>query len=185
MSSERRKLRGLVLAEDKRTERFFRKLLKQLGFGRFNFDTAQKGKGSGEAWVARRYPGEVKVMRTKNFQQSLRLITVRDEDGVGIDTRKQQLDQALQGAGLAVRKANEKIATPVPARNIETWLLALLGIADLNETEDYKRLFENEHSSEESSVGQRAASAWNDFDDTALPSLRDGKAEIQRIDPYP
>ena len=32
MSSERQKLRGLVLAEDKRTERFFRELLGVLGF---------------------------------------------------------------------------------------------------------------------------------------------------------
>ena len=88
MPSDRQKLRIMVLVEDKRTERFFRKLLKQLGFGRFDFDTAPKGNGSGEAWVAKRYPKEVNVQRSKNYQKSRRLIAVRDEDGVGLRHRK-------------------------------------------------------------------------------------------------
>lgn len=72
MSSERQKLRGLVLAEDKRTERFFRELLGVLGFKTrsFRFETAPPGQGAAEAWVARRYPDEVKVLRSKNFSRA-------------------------------------------------------------------------------------------------------------------
>ncbi len=185
MASDREKLRGLVLAEDKRTERFFRALLRELGFKvrRFRFETAPAGEGAAEAWVARRYPGEVKVLRSKNYQHGLRLVAVRDGDTVGVGIRKQELDQALEDAGQAVRQADEGIATPVPTRNIETWLLALLKEPDLDETTDYKRRFEQEHRAEERSALREAAGAWKDIDLTSLPSLRDGKAEIKRIDP--
>ncbi len=183
MPSDRQKLRVRILAEDKRTERFFRKLLKQLGFGRLYFDTAPKGIGSAEAWVAKRYPDEVRVLRSKNFQRSLRLIAVRDADGDSLDNRKKQLDQALQSAGLPVRKPGEGIATPVPARNIETWLLALLGDAELDETKKYKHRFEDKHGAHEASAHDKAALAWKSIDETSLHSLRDGKTEIKRIDP--
>ncbi len=185
MPSERDKLRGLVLAEDKRTERFFRELLRALGFKvrRFRFETAPAGGGAAEAWVAQRYPDEVKVLRSKNYQHALRLIAVRDGDTVGVHIRKQQLDQALEDAGLDVRQADEGIATPVPTRNIETWLLALQNGADLDETSDYKHRFEREHRDHERSVLRKAATAWKDVDQTSLPSLRDGKAEMQSIDP--
>jgi len=184
MSSERQKLRGLVLAEDKRTERFFRELLDALGFKTrsFRFETAPLGQGAAEAWVARRYPDEVKVLRSKNYQQGLRLIAVRDGDDVGVDNRKQQLDQALESADLVVRQADEGIATPVPTRNIETWLLALLGDANLDETTDYKHHFENEHCTHERSVLRNAAAAWNSIDNTSLHSLRDGKTEMEGLD---
>ncbi len=185
MPSDRQKLRGVVLAEDKRTERFFRDLLQMLGFKNrnFRFDTAPDGKGAGVAWVVRRYPAEVRVLRGKNFQQGLRLIAVRDSDNVGLRKRKQQLDQALRDASLVVRQPDEGIATPVPARNIETWLLALLGVVGLDETENYKHRFENEHGANEKSVLRDASSAWGKIDEASLLSLRDGSKEMERLDP--
>ncbi len=185
MASDREKLRGVVLAEDKRTERFFRALLLELGFKarRFRFETAPAGEGAAEAWVARRYPDEVKVLRSKNYQPALRLVAVRDGDTVGVRVRKQELDQALEATGLAVRQAGEGIATPVPNRNIETWLLALLTEADLDETADYKHRFEQEHRADERRALREAAAAWKDIDLMSLPSLRDGKTEVLRLDP--
>ena len=185
MSSEREKLRGVVLAEDKRTERFFRELLDVLGFKKrsFRFETAPPGQGSAEAWVANRFPDEVRVLRSKRFQQSLRLIAVRDGDGNAVVRRKQQLDAALQRADLLVRQADEGIATPVPTRNIETWLLALLGTDPIDETTDYKHRFVNEHGTCEKRALRDAAAAWNSVDDTSLHSLLDGKTEIERLDP--
>ncbi len=185
MSSDRKKLRGVVLAEDKRTERFFRELLAVLGLKTrsFRFETAPAGQGAAEAWVARRYPGEVKVLRSRNYQQSLRLIAVLDGNGVGVAGRKQQLDQALQNAGIVVRQTDEGISTPVPTRNIETWVLALLGTDSIDETTDYKHLFENEHRAHERSVLRDAAAAWKTISQESLPSLRDGTTEMERLDP--
>ena len=82
-----------------------------------------------------------------------------------------------------MRGADEAIATPVPARNIETWLLALLGVLDLDEAEDYKHRYENEYHADEKSALRRAASAWTGIDQASLPSLRDGKTEMMRLDP--
>jgi len=172
-----------VLAEDKRTERFFRELLKQLGFGRFRFDTAPAGEGAAEAWVAERYPQEVKILRSKNYQHTLRLIAVRDGDTTGVGIRKQQLDQALRDTGLALRQAGEGIATPVPTRNIETWLLALLETTDLDEIMDYKHRFEAEFRADERTALRAAALTWKNIDETSLPSLRDGDTEMERLDP--
>ena len=111
------------------------------------------------------------------------IIAVRDGDGIGVDVRKQQLDQALQSADLVVRQAEEGIATPVPTRNIETWLLALLGNANLDETTDYKHHFEDEHCAHQRRVLRDAAAAWNNIDNKPLHSLRDGKTEMERLDP--
>lgn len=185
MPSDRKELRGLVLAEDKRTERFFRELLRGLGFKtrRFRFETAPAGEGAAEVWVVQRYPDEVRVLRSKNFQKSLRLIVVRDGNTVGLDSRKQQLDEALKSAGLDARQAGEGIATPVPSRNIETWLLALLGAVDLDETTDYKHRFGNEHGGREANTLSDTVAGWKNIDGTSLPSLRDGKTEMGRLDP--
>ncbi len=181
MPSDHRQLRLTVLTEDKRTERFFRKLLASLGVQRCRFETAPTGRGSGEAWVAKRYPDRVKVLRSKNYQRSLRLLAVRDDDGVGLTQRKQQLDNALKSAGLLPRAVGERIATPVPARNIETWLLTLLGYLNLDEARDYKATFERTHAARESDALRSAANAWGQIGDASPASLKDGRCELDRI----
>ena len=182
MAHRRRQIRGIVLAEDKRTERFFRKLLKHLGFGRFFFFTAPKGRGSGEAWVLRRFPDEVRALRSKNYQKGLCLVAVRDGDGQDANGRRNEMDKVLAESGLAPRKANESIALPVPCRNIETWLLDLLGDSNLDETTDYKKQFERKHAENEGTALEKAAKRWGDISERSLPSLRDGTIELRRIE---
>lgn len=185
MSSERRQLRGVILSEDKRTERFVRHLLKELGFKprNFLFRTAPRGQGAAESWVAEIYPDEVKAMRSKNYQRSRRLLTVRDADKRSIAARKAELDSALEARGIDRRERREGIATPVPMRNIETWLLHLLGVGDLDEATDYKRHFESEVGASETRALKKAASAWCTVDTSTLPSLADGMQEMTRLDP--
>ncbi|NOY89832.1 MAG: hypothetical protein GXP55_01390 [Deltaproteobacteria bacterium] len=182
MASERGNLRLTVLSEDKRTERFFRELLKSFGFRKLAFHTAPSGRGSGEAWVTARHVKEIQVLRSRNYQRSLRLIAVRDGDGFGIAARKQQLQDALERAELLPRQSTEGIATPVPSRNIETWLLTLLGAEDVDETADCKHAFEAAHATDERAALKRAAAAWPSIGGTSLPSLRDGVDELKRID---
>ena len=185
MPTERRQLRGVVLTEDKRTERFFRHLLETLGFKarNFEFQSAPKGSGAGEAWVRMRYPKEVKALRSQSYQRGRRLIAALDGDTVGTTARKRDLDRALEDQELGVRQPADRIATPVPTRNIETWLLCLLGEPDLDEINDYKRAFETKCSGREKSAIREAVSAWRQMSETALPSLLDGKEEMQRLDP--
>ena len=112
------------------------------------------------------------------------MIAVRDGDGVGVVARKQQLDKSLRKDGQKARSTGEGIATPVPTRNIETWLLALLGEDDVNEADKkLKRRFERAYADREKQAHWDAAAAWTEIDETSLPSLRDGKVEMERLDP--
>jgi hypothetical protein len=178
-------MRGVILAEDKRTERFFRHLIGILGFDKrkFRFDTAPAGQGAAEAWVRARYPTEVNWLRSKAYQQQLCLIAIRDGDSVGVHQRKIQLNSALRQKGLQIRQNDERIATPVPTWCIETWLLALHENRHVDEDDSVKNEFNARHRMNEKSVLVLAAQKWRDdpFAGSSLPSLMDGRSEISRL----
>lgn len=179
MSGKRAKLRGLVLCEDPRTERFIRHLLEDRGYNKrlFRFTTAPAGRGAAEAWVLARYPVEVRVLRAKN-KQRLCLITIRDGDALGVAARKKQLDDALREADLDPRAPSERIATPVPTWAIENWILDLLGFPDVTEDQrasgdhgpSWKHVFEQNFGSDEKSALRDAAQRWSTVE-PRLPSL--------------
>jgi len=189
MGADRRQLRGIVLAEDRRTERFIRHLLDVCGFDKrkFRFHTAP-GQGSGEAWVRVQYPGEVKLLRAK-VHQRLCLVAICDGDALGVEARKAQLDEALRQADLQTRAATERIATPVPTWAIENWLLDLLGEPNINEAKKpsteagptWKQLFERAYGADEKGALTEAANRW-DTANPRLPSLENGRVEFERID---
>jgi len=186
MASERAQLRGALIVEDRRTERFFRELLDCLGFDwhKFRIIPLPNGKGDARAWVRKRYPSEVKLLRQKRHQR-LCLIAVRDGDNTGVAPRKADLDSALCDAGLDPRQKGERIATPVPTWSIETWLLALLGDDTVEETTKTKLAFEKLYPGKEEGRALRdAAQAWRSRADQvpSVPSLKDGKTEMSRID---
>src|SRR6266436_995349 len=124
MANDRPQLRGTILSEDRRHERFLRELLVSLGFRkiRFRFETAPLGGGDAGAWVRARYPSEVNLLRQKRHQR-LALISMRDGDNQGWVSRKDDLDLTLTEAGLARREQRELIVNLVPTWSIETWLL--------------------------------------------------------------
>ena len=172
MANERKQLRGTVLAEDPRTESFFRKLLVHLGFdqNRLRFRTAPKGRGSASAWICAQYPGEVKLLRQKRHQLGLFLIAVCDGDHDGFVHRQASLGDALRVAQLDQRQKNERIATPVPTWSIETWLLALLGDDSVDENEKQKWNFEKRYpQKEEQQALCDAAQAWRNRADQVHP----------------
>lgn len=188
MGKDRRQLRGIVLCEDRRTERFIRHFLDAHGFDKrkFTFHTAPSGDGAAEAWVLAQYPSKVKYLRRRAGQQ-LCLLAVRDGDGVGVDARKQQCDDALRAMHLEIRQPHERIATPVPTWAIENWLLDLLGHPNIDEQRKpkpdgptWKQIFE-QHYDDEGQALKAAAREW--FSATPrLPSLGDGRIELARID---
>lgn len=102
--------------------------------------------------------------------------------------RHRQLAEALRGAGESAREPAEPIAELVPKRNIETWIHALDGplsrdlARPLDEETAYPKL---ERESECAGAAQvfadhaRAGSVPGVAD--AVPSLRDGHAELRRL----
>jgi hypothetical protein len=193
MPGDRSRLRGVVLTEDRRTERFIRHLLVTLGFDKRNFEfkTAPSGGGAGEAWVLARYPAEVQAFRARSYQR-LCVIAVRDGDAVGVSQRKTELDDALMTLGMPPRQATERIGTPVPTWAIENWLLGLLGNTQVNEARGptagqpakWKEVFEHDHRCSERDALKQAADAWptHRSSASALPSLSDGGREFDRLD---
>jgi hypothetical protein len=188
MPSDRKQLRGTVLAEDPRTERFFRALLVHLGFDKhkLRFRTAPQGRGDAKVWIRAQsqYPFEVKLLRQK--KQQLFLVAVMDGDNEGVTAGKQHLDAALSNTMQGVRQKGESIATPVPTWSIETWLLALLGDENLDETVKTKLDFQNRFpGKKERRAVQDAAEQWRNRAARVptVPSLADGKIEMRRIDP--
>ena len=179
-------MRGTVLVEDKRSERFVRTLVRKLGYTvrNFRFHTAPSGVGAAEAWVRRQYPKEVHLLRMKNFQKSLCLLAVRDGDNVGILGRKRELDEELQSEGMIPRQADERIATPVSTWSIETWLLTLSGTEAVTEDASKKKEYETEYQSREKTAIANAAGHWLEMSDfvDSIPSIVDGRVELHRID---
>lgn len=184
MASERKSLRGLILVEDKRQERFLRTLLRTLGFElrNFKFDVAPSGKGAAEAWVRKRYPDEVRVLRSKNFQQSLCLVAMRDGDAGGVAARKAELADELTARGYPKRGVAERISTPVPTWSIETWILWLLGQAQVTEAEPCKAAFPPSGMGERRAI-EAAVEAWplDPTEASLLPSLADGQGEFAKL----
>jgi len=174
----------IVLVEDKRQERFVRRLFEHLGFEARNlrFNIAPSGRGAAEAWVRKLYPDEVRALRSRNYQKSLGLLAMRDGDAVGVTARKLELDDELRASGLEARRAEERIAVPVPTWSIETWLLHLLGKEALPEYTTFKNSFPRAGERERSAI-QLAAEQWPRPSDEvcAQPSIEDARAEIERV----
>jgi len=110
------------------------------------------------------------------------LVAVRDGDRVGPDARKQELEEQLPADGQAQRQPDERIATPVPTWSIETWLLSLLGAKGLDEGTSRKNDFKAKFGRREKQAIRDAVAAWSTTMGAELPSLRDGRRELSRLD---
>ena len=186
MPNDRAQLRGTILSEDRRTERFLRELLGCLGFHiyKFKFITSPSGKGDAAAWVRTQYPSEVNLLRRKRHQR-ISLIAVRDGDNKGVLSRKADLDRALDEAGLDRRQRNEVIVNLVPTWSIETWLLALLGVDPIDESASRKLEFERTYKGKRESEALRdAAKEWLGRANliASIQSLADSRIEMRVID---
>jgi hypothetical protein len=138
----KRKIRGVILCEDRQQEVFIRQWLESKGFNthRFRVEKCPSGRGAGEHYVRQRYPIEVQGMRRRiNAPVGTSLVTMLDADTFAVSQRHRQLDRALEDAGLPRRQHDEKIALLVPKRNIETWIYYLRG-EQVDEDSLYRKL---------------------------------------------
>jgi len=96
------------------------------------------GAGSGEQWVREQFVIEVKAYRRRHAHTATALIVVVDADTLSVDERLAQLDQNLEATQTDRIRLDEQIATLVPKRNVETWILCLNDVS-VDEETDYKR----------------------------------------------
>ena len=80
----------ILLCEDKQTDSFVRRFLKRRNFKSRDIKTLPlpDSRGAGEQWVRKRYPEELKAIRSK---RNAYLIVVIDADTKSIDYRHEQL----------------------------------------------------------------------------------------------
>jgi hypothetical protein len=183
MTSGKRRLR--ILCEDRRTERFVRRLCERY---RIQVvvppEVSPHGKGAASAWVLASYAKLVRQRRSKSFQANLGLLVVIDGDNVGLRRRLQELDEKLDAAGLEHRDPNEPIAIFVPTWSIETWLAHLHGSQGLDEGRalkddgELRELWRD--GTAEAAACKTAAAAWGTTP-APLPSLLAAYGEAPRV----
>ena len=134
-----RKAEIVVLCEDVKHKTFMVRYLKSLGFNTRQIRTKlpRAGRGAGEQWVRESYPEWAGAQRRRANHTGTSLIVVIDADTLSVDQRRQQLDEGLRNAGLAMRSSEERIAFVIPRRNIETWVHFAQTRA-IDETTDFK-----------------------------------------------
>ena len=174
----------VVLAEDRRHQRFVRYYLKRL-YGAIpttRFVDLPSGRGSGEQWVRDHYALEVQAFRSRSTRASTALIVLIDSDRGEIDGRVRQLRDALFQAHFQPRADPEKIVHLIPKRNLETWVLCLGGRA-VDEQDDYSR---EEGIDAEIPAAARTFFEWSRLRSSVpahcVPSLRAAFPEARRLE---
>jgi hypothetical protein len=167
-------LRFYVLGEDRAREQFLRGLLEGKGLVRnwareVRSTVAPKARGAASQFVKQQFAEVVRVRRSKNFQQSLAVITVVDGDNVG-SARAGELLSTL----VPERDAVERIAVLVPTWSIETWALALEG-KPVDEMTSYKPVVRNERAL------RLAGESWEPPRNQEPPQLTEARAELRRV----
>ena len=137
MGSDRR-IRYVLLCEDRLQERFFREVAKRLQMTPLRIVLKSRGAVGARQAVERDYPREVQALRSKRYQKYRGLVAVVDGDEVGFEGRRRVMESSLGEAGLEPRSKEDRVALEIPTWSIETWLGALNGEADVNEATRYK-----------------------------------------------
>ena len=138
-----RKVRVVILCEDRQHEVFARRFLKnkKTGFEPRDIyvDKSPTGRGSAEQYVRERFPTELKAIRAKR-REEVYLIVMLDGDDQGAARRRHSLETACIENGIDPAGAADKLLLCVPTWNIETWLAYLDGEAVEETKPDYPRL---------------------------------------------
>ena len=138
-----------------------------------------KGKGAGDQFVAKHYPVEVRVYRSKANHLKLSLIVATDADMLTVLQRAETLNKALAVAGIDSRDAKERIPFLIPKRNIETWCHYLRDNT-VNETTDYKKQVGEDSCKPETQ--KFLALCKSGFAANAPDSMVKARNELRRID---
>ena len=136
-----RNVNTVILCEDRQHEAFARRFLGKTGkgFRVQRVEVSPKGRGSGEHFVRARFAKELAYYRSRQHRVEQALLVVINADRRAVANRVGQVEDAAEDGGQERRRAGERVAVFVPARNIETWFAYLDG-QTINEDDTYPRL---------------------------------------------
>ncbi len=125
----------VLLCEDAATDTFVRRFLSKRNFKSRDIKTLPFTSGSGEYWVRKKYPNELKAIRGR---KNAFLIVVTDADTQTTQVRRFQLQNECRTQQIDPRKPEDPVIILVPRRNIETWFAYLDG-ESVDENKRYPR----------------------------------------------
>lgn len=165
----------IVLAEDRRHQRFVARYLKRSKYkGEIRLENLPSGRGCGEQWVRENYARAVGAYRARSKRTKTALIVVIDADKGDLNRRVRQLSDGL---GSDPRQEDEAILHFIPRRHVETWILHLTGKA-VDERSDY-------HNRDVDDLIPNAANTFHDWTTKTptdcLPSVRAAIHETKRL----
>jgi hypothetical protein len=138
-----RNVQVVIVCEDRQHEAFARRFLARAGkqFRVQRVERSPKGRGTGEQYVRERFAKELAGYRARRHKgvEGQAVVVLVDADVRSVAERIEQLETGGSDVHAARRRAGERVAIFVPARNIETWLAYLDG-QTVNEQDDYPRL---------------------------------------------
>ncbi len=176
-----KRLRCQLLCEDVEQERLFRPILER--YFRRVYVEHPKSHG-GASFVLQRVQRLADYIR-KRHQEAVGLLVVIDGDASGLHRR---LEEIRTAAGLTGATWEERIATCVPSRSVETWEMWLCGERELDERASYKDVYRRE--CERGAMSSRkAVDAWfvtltpeeQQTEEVRLPALAYGRKEVARL----
>ncbi len=133
--------RYILLCEDRSQKRLVEHYFNRCGINKriVSFVVAsEKQHGGNVGWVLQEFPRELCACRQRAKKAQTLLIVVIDADDRTVDRRKNELVESVSSHESPAFTSDDPVAVLIPRRNIETWILALLG-RTVNEDEDYGR----------------------------------------------
>ncbi|MDW8309907.1 MAG: hypothetical protein RMK20_11100 [Verrucomicrobiales bacterium] len=172
----------MILGEDERHLRFAEKFLIQRGLAHRReifLQPVPAGRGAGEQHVRKRFPNELKAIRSQSQFQRKFLLVLIDGDGRSASQRHQQLELACKTTGVTPFGSNDPACVFIPCRNLETWVMFLLGNA-VDEQTDYKQQV-SEADRRRAAISLADRCRENEIGDAAPVSLRTACADFNRL----
>ncbi len=133
----------ILLCEDHLMEVFLRRFLSK-GWGikqrAIRVMSYPRGQGSGEQFVRKQYPNQLKAFRKRQQRASTILVVALDADTDTVEQHHLELAKACVHANIEPRQDGESVIHLVPKHHIETWL-AYLAKLSVNEEQEYKNRY--------------------------------------------
>ena len=169
----------VLLCEDKQTDVFVRRFLRHRNFDERDIRTLPlpDGRRSGEQWVRKRYPDELKVIRSR---RDAYLIVVVDADTGTTEDRRKQLETECRHKGVPSKTERDPVLLFVPRRNVETWI-AYLGGSNVDEDRLYPKLKRERDCAEHARQLHEMCRVEQRLREPAPPSLREACGEYRKL----
>lgn len=168
----------VLLCEDSQTACFVRRFLWPRNFRHRDIQVLPLLEGSGEQWVRKRYPHELKAIRGR---QKAVLVVVIDADVNTTAFRRTQLNDECIRKEVPPTAPDDPVMIIVPKRNIETWFAYLRGDADVDETRRYRKLKKESDCHPLADELYRMCHERHRLDPSAPPSLREACQEYPKL----